>query len=137
MIDQMSKEEQHALIELLIYMVKADGVVDNIEEAIIQDYADLVAVDVDSIDGNLQPEVLIPKFQSLESRFTVIEELLRVSHLNGFFTRDEQAAILDVAEKLGVSSEMVRKMDAWVVDGMNWLLRGEELLVELEKESEA
>lgn len=133
MLDRLTPEEQHALLELLMYMAKSDGRVMDVEEEILQQYADLVEVDFDTIDGGLTPSELIPRFISPVSRMIALQELLRLSHLDGYFANDEQAAIYDIAEQMRIPQEYVAELDEWVVDGLRWMMRGEDLLDQAEE----
>lgn len=133
MLDRLSSEEQHALMELLVYVAKADGVVQGIEDEVLHDYADLLEIDFEDIDGNLTPDELIPQFDGPGSYVAVLQELLRLSHLDGRFSANEKSAILDVANRMGIQSPMLQKIDEWVIDGLQWMLRGEELVDEAEE----
>ena len=118
MLDRLSPEEQHALLELLIYLAKSDGKVQDVEEDILHQYADLVDVDFDSLDGTLTPQDLVPQFENAVSRTVVLQELLRLSHLDGYFAEDEKAVILDIAEQMRLPREFVAEIDNWVVDDL-------------------
>jgi hypothetical protein len=133
MLELLNKEEQKALMELLCYMAKADGVVEDLEEEILEQYADLVEVDFSTLCGTLTPEELLPTFTNMVSRVVVLQELLRLSHLDGFFSDDEQSAILDLAAMMKIPMHMLEKVDQWVMDGINWSMRGEEILEEAEE----
>jgi hypothetical protein len=128
MLDRLNPDEQHALLELLIYMAKSDGKVQDVENEILHQYADLVDVDFESLDGTLSPQDLVHRFENAVSRTVVLQELLRLSHLDGYFADDEKAAILDIAEQMRLPREFVAEIDGWVVEGLRWMLRGEDLL---------
>jgi len=83
MLDQLTPEEQRALMELLIHLAKSDGGIEDIEEEILEQYADIVDVDFDSLEGDLGLDELIPQFESPLSRVIVLQELLRLAHLDG------------------------------------------------------
>jgi len=128
MVDRLSENEQRALMELLIHLAKADGIVEDIEDAVLHEYADLVSIDFDTLDGNLDIEELVPQFESPESKLIVLQQLIRLSHLDGHFTKPEKETILRIAEKMNVPLHILQQVDAWVVEGLRWVLRGEELL---------
>lgn len=130
MIDRLTPDEQRTLMELLIAMAKADGEVVDIEEEILQQYADLIDIDLDELDGDRSVEELAAKFESPESRVAVLQEVLRLSHLDGYFAEDEKRAILQVAGVMGIPTEFVRRVDRWVVEGLRWVWEGEELVNE-------
>ncbi len=133
MLDRLSPNEQKALMELLIFMAKADGAVDDIEGVVLQQYADLVHVDFDSLEGDFTPDELVPQFESPASKVAVLQELFRLSLLNGIFTDGEQSAILDVGAQMAMPMELLRKIEAWVMDDLRLTVREEELVEEAER----
>ena len=108
------------------------GVVEDIENEILEQYADLVEVDFDSLNGELPLEEILPQFESPTSKLIALQELLRLAHLDGYFSDDEKKSIREVADRLGIPTDLLQKVDTWVVDGLNWMWRGEELLEEAE-----
>jgi hypothetical protein len=134
MLDQLNANEQRVLMELLIYLAKSDGAIQDVEEDILYQYADLVDVDFSGLTGDYTPEILVPQFESATSRVIALQELLRLSHIDGVFADGEKSAIIDVAAYMGVPLELLNKVDRWVVDGLRWVMRGEELLEEAEED---
>jgi len=134
MIERLEADEQTAMLELLIYMAKADGKVADIEQEILQNYATIVEIDFAGLSGERTPQELIPRFHSHVSRAIVLQELLRLSHLDGLFSEGEQSAIIDIAALMGFSMGLVQRFDEWVVDGLRWVWRGEDLLDAVEAE---
>ena len=130
MLDRLDADEQRVLMELLIYMAKADGQVVDIEDEVLHQYAELVDVDFGTLDGNLGPEELIPRLEEPASRIIVLQEMLRLAHIDGLFSDDEQEAILTMAQYMGIPIDLLRKVDEWVLEGLKWVWRGEELLAE-------
>ena len=128
MLERLNRNEQRALMELMLYMAKADGKVEEIETILLEQYADLFAIDLTELEGDFAPEELAPHFESPEARIVVLQELLRLAHLNGVFNTDEQSAMLEVASLLGVPLHLLREIETWVVEGIQWTLRGEDLL---------
>ncbi len=133
MLERLTSDEQRAMLELLIYMAKADGKVVDIEQEILENYATLVEVDFSELRADITPEEVIPRLPSMVSRAIVLQEMLRLSHLDGLFTERERAAILDIAELMGVPVSMVHKLDEWVIEGLQWVWSGEDLLDEVEE----
>lgn len=132
MIDLLSQDEQRYLMELLVAMAKADGDVGDIEEEVLEQYADLVDIDLEALDNNLTIEELAARFTSAESRVAVLQEILRISRLDGYFADEEKKTILRVAQVMGIPVSFVLKVDEWVVSGLRWVWDGEELLAEAE-----
>jgi uncharacterized tellurite resistance protein B-like protein len=136
MLERLTSGEQRAMLELLVYMAKADGKVVDIEREILENYATLVEVDFDEVRGNVPPQDAIAELPSMVSRAIVLQEMLRLSHIDGLFTDRERAAILETADIMGIPIEMVKKLDEWVVDGLRWVWRGEDLLDEVQESLE-
>ncbi len=132
MLERLTSDEQLAMLELLIYMAKADGKVVDIEQQILENYATLVEVEFSDLRDDATPEDVIPRLRSQVSRAIVLQELLRLYGLDGLFTERERSAILEIAEIMGLPLAMVHKLDEWVVDGLRWVWRGEDLLDEVE-----
>ena len=133
MLDRMTEREQRALMELLIYVAKSDGRVHNIEAEVLRQYADLVQVDFSELDGGRTPEELIPEFSSATSRVAALAELLRMAHVDGEYSDTERSSILDIAALMGVPMGLLQALEQWVVDGLRWVWRGEDLLEEAER----
>lgn len=132
MLERLEPDEQRAMLELLIYVAKADGKVAAIEQEILQNYATLIEIDFSSLREDRRPEELIPQLNSAVSRAIVLQELLRLSHLDGIFTQGERTAIIEIARLMGFPLDLVHRIDEWVVDGLKWVWRGEDLLDEIE-----
>lgn len=134
MIERLSADEQRVMLELLIHIARADGRVEDIEQEILENYASLVEVDFGSLSGAEQPEALIARLHGAASRAIVLQELLRLTHLDGVLNEGERSAIFSIAEQMGFPDEVVHQLDAWVVDGLRWVLRGEELMEAIESQ---
>lgn len=134
MIELLNTDEQRVMLELLLHIAKSDGKVEDVEQEILENYATLVDLDFSSLDGTLTPAVLIPQIPGAVSRAIVLQELLRLSHLDGIISQGEHAAILAIAGEMGFTEAVVHKLDEWVVDGLRWVWRGEDLLDEIEEE---
>ena len=118
-------------------MAKVDGQVEFIEDAVLHEYADLVSVDFDTLDGNLDIEELVPQFESPESKLIVLQQLIRLSHLDGQFTKPEKETIHRISELISVPLHVLQEDDVWVLDGLRWVLRGEEMMETLSAELRA
>ncbi len=133
MLERLSPDEQRALLELLVYLAKADGSIADIEREILSNYAGLVDIHMATLNGNLTPDELVPQFQSPASRVVVLQELFRLAHLDGLFDPDEQDIVLDIADMMGVPDDFLEKIERWVIDGLRWVWRGEELLEDADR----
>ena len=132
MLERLEPDEQRVMLELLVYLAKADGKVADIEQEILQNYASIIDLDFSSLNGDLSPADLVPQLDSYVSRAIVLQELLRLSHLDGLFTQGERTAIIEIASLMELPMDLVHRLDQWVVDGLKWVWRGEDLLDEVE-----
>lgn len=131
MIDRLSNQQRLMLMELLVAMAKVDGRIVALENEVIEDYANLLEVPLDEISGDFSIAELAPYFDTPASRVTAIQELCRLARLDGDFAAEERDAILEVAGLMGVPESLVSRIDAWVVEGMQWVAQGEDLIAAL------
>jgi tellurite resistance protein len=136
MIELLNTDEQRVMLELLLHIANSDGTVKDVEQEILENYATLVDLDFSTINGNLTPADLIPQIPSAVSRAIVLQELLRMSHLDGIISQGENAAILAIAGQMGFPDSVVHRLDEWVVEGLRWVWNGEDILDEIEAEFE-
>ncbi len=130
MLERLNKHERRCLMELLVYLSKADHTVMEAKREMLREYSELLEVELNTLDKTLGPEELVPQFQNPASRVVVLQELFRLARLDGDFTIIEQSVLLDIASMMGFPMDLVQKIENWVVDGMEWTLQGEDLLEE-------
>jgi len=130
MIERLNHDERMAMMELLMYLAKTDGKMPELYHDVLREYAEILEVDLREIDGDLTPEELVPQFQSPSSRVVVLQEVFRLAQLDGIFTIGEESVILDIASLMGFPMDFVQRVEQWVIEGMEWTLRGEQLLEE-------
>jgi len=133
MTDRLTRVQRRMLLEMLYALAGADGKIERLEQEVLQDYSELLGVNVDELDGNFELEELAPYFDTAESRVAAIEELCRLARLDGDFAADERAAILRVADAMRMPHSMVSRIDEWVVDGLRWVAKGNDLIAEAER----
>jgi len=134
MIELLNTDEQRVMLELLLHIAKSDGTVKDVEQEILENYATLVDLDFSSLSGSLTPAELLPQVPSAVSRAIILQELLRMSHLDGIISQGEQAAVLAIAGEMGFPETVVHRLDEWVVEGLRWVWKGEDLLDDIEAE---
>lgn len=128
MIAKLTRDQRAALMELLIYLAKADGKVDDIEARLLEQYAHLSGVESCSLKNNRTLKDLVAPFDCAESRVAVLQELMRLSHYNNYFSDEEQSAVVDVAALMGFSMDLLAEIEAWVMEGIEWEKKGEALV---------
>ncbi len=130
MIDNLTIAQRLMLLELLVAMTKVDGSIATAEGEMLEGYAELMDLSLEDVSGDMSIAELAPYFDTPESQVTAIQELCRIARLDGDFAESEREAILDVAARMGMPAKLVGKIDEWVVEGMRWVERGDELVRE-------
>ncbi len=130
MIDNLTVEQRLMLMELLIAMAKVDGRIAAVEGEMLEGYAELMGLSLEEVSGDMSIAELAPHFDTPESQVTAIQELCRVARLDGDFAESERMAILDIAARMGIPAQLVGRIDEWVVEGMRWVERGDDLVRE-------
>lgn len=133
MIRQLTQEQRAALMELMIHLAKADGKVDDIETRLLEQYAYLSGVETCSINNNASIKELVAPFTTPDARIAVLQELIRLSHYNNYFSDEEQSAIVDVAAHMGLPMDLLAQVEDWVMEGIDWERRGEALVKQAKK----
>ncbi len=130
MLEKLSPPQHEAMLDLLVYMAKADGTVEDAERHLVQQYARMADIDTTAPRSNRTLEELLSFFDSAESRVVVLQYLLRLSHSDGYFADAERSAIVEVSAIMGVPMRLLERIEEWVVEGLRWVQRGEELIEE-------
>lgn len=70
-------------------------------------------------------------FSSKKVSLFFLQEAVQLCEIDGNYDEIEKREILKVGNELGLSTGEIRKIEAWVREGMEWKKRGEQLLDEL------
>ncbi len=133
MICRLNQQQRQALLDLMIYLARVDGRVDNAEQRILADYASFAGVQRCTLPEHLSLEDLVRPFESPESRVAVLQELLRLAHSHKYFATEEQSALVEVAALMGLPMDLLGKIEGWVLEGLAWERKGEQLVGEAER----
>jgi uncharacterized membrane protein YebE (DUF533 family) len=133
MIRHLTQEQRAALMELLIHLAKADGKVDDIETRLLEQYAYLTGVEACAFNNHATIKELVAPFTTPDARIAVLQELIRLSHYNNYFSDEEQSAIVDVAALMGLPMDLLAQIEDWVMEGIDWERRGENLVKQAER----
>lgn len=74
------------------------------------------------------PVALSTKKQAL----FLFKEALQLCHIDGEFTDTERAEVERLGAELSIAPSEIDAIEAWVLEGMDWTKRGNQLLQELE-----
>ncbi|MFP4499724.1 MAG: hypothetical protein ACLFTT_01885 [Candidatus Hydrogenedentota bacterium] len=133
MIYRLTRQQRQALLDLMIYLARVDGRVDNAEQRILADYADFADAQTCTLPEQSSLEDLVRPFESPESRVVVLQELLRLAHSHKYFATEEQSALVEVAALMGLPMDLLGKIEGWVVEGLAWERKGDQLVGEAER----
>jgi uncharacterized tellurite resistance protein B-like protein len=59
-------------------------------------------------------------FTNTKTRYLLIQELVRLSHLDASYGEEERALVRQVAEKLHMSDERIEEIEDWIERGLAW-----------------
>lgn len=106
-------DERHALLSLAILLVHVDGNVASSESTRLRTLRREMALPSDT-ELPEDPMGMLPQpFTSTESCVRVLLELLLIAAADDYFDPREREFIVDVAEKVSVSSERLEDMISW------------------------
>jgi hypothetical protein len=75
------------------------------------------------------PDNLIDiSFDSKKQSLFFLKEGIQLGYIDGNYDTEEKQVIYKIADKLGISKDSVEKIEKWVLEGMEWVQRGEKLL---------
>ena len=132
-----TKEDKVNYLKGLIRISKCNGLVEPEE----MEYFSLVAkgLELDSeIIENINSlwssnEVINLAFSTRYIAAFFMQEALQLCIIDGSFDEAEQREIALIGAELGVSESDINRIHAWIMDGMAWKIRGEEMLSEIAK----
>ena len=133
MIHRLTQNQRQALLDLMIYLARADGRVDNVEQRLLADYAHLAGAQTCTLPAHYELQDLVTPFETPESRVAVLQELLRLSHSHTYFADEEQSALVEMAALMGLPLDLLAKIESWVVEGLAWERKGDALVREAER----
>ena len=114
-------------------LATADGVVDEKEQAFFFNAAigmNLPEEDLAVIGGwlNCEESPADIHFETKRQTLFFFKEALQLCYIDGDYADSEKATIAKLAELLGVSHKTIEIIERWVIDGIEWMKRGESLL---------
>lgn len=115
----------------LVFLSKVDGV-DESEKVFFENAAASLSLSEEarvevnlSWDQDVMPEI---KFEDKKASLFFMIQAIQLSNVDNFYSEAEKEYIYNVAKKLKVSNDSVRKIEEWVEEGLKWQAKGNELL---------
>jgi len=116
----------------LVFLSKADGVVDESEKSFFLNAAaslELSEESVNEIDSCWAKDVM-PKlvFNSKREKLFFLVQAVQLCNVDNVYCEEEKQLVNKLALDLGVTNDSVEKIEAWVKVGMEWQAEGDKLL---------
>jgi hypothetical protein len=129
-------EDRTSFLLVLAALVRSDSVVAVIERAAIERTMSVWGTSADAaervrsvMDGAVPALPLdLTTFQHQRTRLLLIQELVVLAHLDGRYGSEERAFVGDACRHFGVSDGRREQIEDWVLEGVLWMRRGEDLL---------
>lgn len=120
----------------LLFIAKADGMVDQEEMKFFQNAAvamDLDGASIEKINDCWNVGECPPlEFSNMVQKKFFIREAIELSCINERYADEEKTLVYRFAAELGVPAPAVAALEKWVEEGMIWKKRGDELIQKAE-----
>jgi len=123
-----SQDELISFTQLLVYIAKADGNITNDEEIFLNDFSKQSGLNWKNIKERGIEEILCD-FKEFSSRISVIQELVKLSMIDGDYSEPERIGIFTIAKLLLIPEEKVMQIETWVKSGIDWVIEGQQLRI--------
>ncbi len=127
-IERLTGPQRRALAHLMVTVAVVDGRLHVREREFIAGYLRRCGIEEDLIDSPQPVEVACAAFDSYAARVVALQELLRLACIDLEFDESEREQIAFLAALMEVPAEVLEMVEQWVLDGYDWLLRGEAML---------
>ncbi|WP_051331145.1 DUF533 domain-containing protein [Aneurinibacillus terranovensis] len=127
-------------IRLLICVAQADGYLDKEEKEKIfqQVHLDMFSVRErqifhDDIENPKDPIAIaneVGPHLSYHAKLMLTRKMFKLADMGEGLTEEETTAIYQIARCLGLKEEKIREIEHWVVEGMAWIARWDEIAAE-------
>jgi uncharacterized tellurite resistance protein B-like protein len=125
-------------IRLLICVAQADGYLDEEEKERIFHQVNLDIFTVrerqilhDDLEHPKNPEELAQEvcpYLTMPEKMMLIRKMFKLASLDKEITQEEIVVIYLIGETLGLTRDKIAEIQEWVVEGMAWLLRWENIV---------
>lgn len=128
-IQQLSEAEKITFVRALIFLIKADGRVDDREREYIHEIVNVYGVGnkMAAINAPMGEGILLPEIaNTIKDRrkaLVLIRELLTMAHVDDELGDEEVAFIEKAAAGLNVESEKVLDINELVLERKAWLVK--------------
>lgn len=128
-IQQLSEQEKITFVRALIFLIKADGRVDDRERECIHEIVEIYGVGnkMAAINAPMGEDVLLPEIANTvkdrHKALALIRELLTMAHVDDELGDEEVNFVEKVAAKLNVEPEKVLEINELILERKAWLVK--------------
>lgn len=128
-IQQLSEQEKITFVRALIFLIKADGRVDDRERECIHEIVEIYGVGnkMAAINAPMGEDVLLPEIANTvkdrHKALALIRELLTMAHVDDELGDEEVNFVEKVAAGLNIEPEKVLEINELVLERKNWLVK--------------
>jgi tellurite resistance protein len=129
-----SMESRCSFLTGLVFISKANGVIEDEEEFFFQRAAEALELNEDSINfiNSCWGEKQSPKLafnDNTEKRF-FLREAIELCSVDGHYDNAERELVHEFASELGIPGQIVTMLEDWVAEGVKWQAEGDKLIME-------
>jgi tellurite resistance protein len=129
-----SMESRCSFLTGLVFISKADGVIEDEEKVFFQRTAETLGLNEDSINfiNSCWGEKQRPQLtfnDSTEKRF-FLRQAIELCSVDGHYDNAERKLVHEFASELGIPDQIVAALEDWVAEGMKWQAEGDKLIME-------
>lgn len=128
-IQQLSEQEKITFVRALIFLIKADGRVDDRERECIHEIVEIYGIGnkMAAINAPMGEDVLLPEIANTvkdrHKALALIRELLTIAHVDDELGDEEVNFVEKVAAKLNVEPEKVLEINELILERKAWLVK--------------
>lgn len=114
----------------LILISKTDGVEE--EEKVFFEQAGMALQldqnSIEEIESFWNKSDIEIEFENKQQSLFFLREAIQLCYVDNGYTDNEKCMILKLAKMLEVNEEIVNKIEEWVVEGIKWSKKGEQII---------
>jgi uncharacterized tellurite resistance protein B-like protein len=118
----------------LIFLAKADNVVDEREVAFFRSVASVLGLneqDAQEIDALWTTNSCPPlKFDNMLQKKFFFRDAIQLCHIDGYYSKEEQALIRKFAHDVDIPSNLIDNLEDWAKRGMAWRLEADTFIMD-------
>lgn len=116
----------------IVNLAKADGAIDDSEKQFFLNAAVSLGWEekIDELNESLNSveNVIDIEFNSRKESLFFFKEALQLVYLDDKYDEEEKKVINEIRKQLDIEKEVVDEIENWVLEGMEWVKKGEKLI---------